>query len=691
VTVADIGNEVIIPWEVLTQLGVPVQIGVYGTDNTGAIAIPTVWTQTQPVRPGTDPEGDPSTAPTPGFWEQMQGKMGSLEQLDTDDKSSLVAAVNEANRAVCLVTVTDNGDGTYSAGKTLAEMEEAWISGKTLICRWPNYEIFLPLTLKKRDEFNFVTTAQNTEYSVKVDRDGVNCGTIILTTDQDKLPNPKKLTFIGAATAEYDGSEEVVVGIPTKVSQLRNDSGFLTDAPVTSVNGKTGAVTVDVPSKTSELLNDSGFLTKAPVASVNGQTGKVNLSVPLRVTIEELANGVTQSDPPYGELAELRNEGHLLYCQHGSLELPLVAVTPFMYIFSCVQGGKVHTVMIGSSSVTVTATPLASGSGTDGITPHIGENGNWFIGETDTGMPSRGEAGPAGSQGEKGETGPQGIQGETGPKGDKGEKGDTGPQGERGPQGIQGETGPQGEQGPKGADGKTPVRGADYWTDADQEAIVQRVITALGTPVFGRVDTNNNITLTGELSNGTYTLKYEDADGNTVDIGSITLNNGEDVPDVPEVINLLYKSTDADGNIYNGTGYKVGYRLNSSSEEKTLSVSTATNPVFITGFIPVQQGQTIHLQNCYIDTDGINGAPSSTDTKNYYGEACSSLNISLCNSIKSIMNTVSWVNAKTNTDYFAMTPDSDGIVRDITCNRAQLAYVRLVLAGDPTQAVITVE
>ena len=33
-------------------------------------------------------------------------------------------------------------------------------------------------------------------------------------------------------------------------------------------------------------------------------------------------------------------------------------------------------------------------AGTDGITPHIGTNGNWYIGDTDTGKPSRGEQGP---------------------------------------------------------------------------------------------------------------------------------------------------------------------------------------------------------------------------------------------------------------------------------------------------------
>lgn len=58
----------------------------------------------------------------------------------------------------------------------------------------------------------------------------------------------------------------------------------------------------------------------------------------------------------------------------------------------------------------------------DGIIPHIGDNGNWYIGENDTGKPSRGTA---------------------------------------------------------GAPGKTPVRGADYWTAADRQEIVNSVIAAL--------------------------------------------------------------------------------------------------------------------------------------------------------------------------------------------------------------------
>lgn len=42
---------------------------------------------------------------------------------------------------------------------------------------------------------------------------------------------------------------------------------------------------------------------------------------------------------------------------------------------------------------------LASLKGKDGITPTVGSNGNWYLGTTDTGQPSRGERGPAGKDG----------------------------------------------------------------------------------------------------------------------------------------------------------------------------------------------------------------------------------------------------------------------------------------------------
>ena len=48
-------------------------------------------------------------------------------------------------------------------------------------------------------------------------------------------------------------------------------------------------------------------------------------------------------------------------------------------------------------------------------------------------------------------------------------------------------------------------------------------------------------------------------------------------------------STDADGNVYNGTGYKDGYGISSSGAEAALRSATAT------GFIPFTKGQTIRI------------------------------------------------------------------------------------------------
>ena len=55
--------------------------------------------------------------------------------------------------------------------------------------------------------------------------------------------------------------------------------------------------------------------------------------------------------------------------------------------------------------------------GEDGKTPFIGENGNWWIGEIDTGVKAAGTVGEKGDKGDKGE------------KGDKGDKGDAGQNG----------------------------------------------------------------------------------------------------------------------------------------------------------------------------------------------------------------------------------------------------------------------
>ena len=161
--------------------------------------------------------------------------------------------------------------------------------------------------------------------------------------------------------------------------------------------------------------------------------------------------------------------------------------------------------------------------------PIIGDNGNWFTwnvesGEyTDTGKPSRGASGSSatisvgstitgtpgtqasvtnsgtnmnvildftipkgekGDKGDKGDTGEQGPQGKQGIQGPKGDKGDTGPQGEQGIQGQKGDTGaqgpqgergiqgPQGEQGPKGDTGSVGPAGPVFTPSVSSEGVI---------------------------------------------------------------------------------------------------------------------------------------------------------------------------------------------------------------------------
>ena len=167
-----------------------------------------------------------------------------------------------------------------------------------------------------------------------------------------------------------------------------------------------------------------------------------------------------------------------------------------------------------------------------------------------------------------------------------------------GSKGSTGATGATGAAGPQGPAGKTPVKGTDYWTPADQESIVQQVITALGTPVFGRVDAENNIILTGALADGTYTLKYENADGEVTVIG--TLEN-------VKYVNQLTKAIASDGTLYNGgQGWKTGYRLNSSGAEAAL------DGMEVTGFIAAKYGDTVYMKNVGFDID------DSTTNSNIY-------------------------------------------------------------------------
>jgi hypothetical protein len=231
--------------------------------------------------------------------------------------------------------------------------------------------------------------------------------------------------------------------------------------------------------------------------------------------------------------------------------------------------------------------------------------------------------------------------------------------------------GATGAAGAAGADGKTPVKGTDYWTTEDREAVIEDVIAALGGTVFGTVDANNNIILTGELVKGTYTFKYEDADGNVTEIGTL-----EHDPNAPKYTNQIPISTDKDGSIYNGTGYKLSTRGNSSGEPA--DVTSGTNPTFFTGFIPCKKGDIIRFKNCFMI-----GSTNGNDA-NIYGNELWGIRSGVYNSSKTKVDVFSWGTIADGTATAVSNPvvGAGYKVSQLTVANASTAYIRLCLAAD---------
>ena len=128
-----------------------------------------------------------------------------------------------------------------------------------------------------------------------IQQNGTEVGNFTANSAVDKTVNitvPTKLSEL-----EDDSSFAKTSELPTKTSELENDSGYITSSdipsiPVTTVNGKTGAVVLNatdvralpnttvIPTTTSQLTNNSGYITSAgaPVQTVNGKTGAVQLT-----------------------------------------------------------------------------------------------------------------------------------------------------------------------------------------------------------------------------------------------------------------------------------------------------------------------------------------------------------------------------------------------------------------------------
>ena len=150
--------------------------------------------------------------------------------------------------------------------------------------------------------------------------------------------------------------------------------------------------------------------------------------------------------------------------------------------------------------------------------------------------------------------------------------------------------------------------------------------------------------------------------------------NGTPTPITPVTppTNQIPISTDINGDIYNGIGYKDNARITSSGAEGTL------DGAFLTGFIPVTAGDTIYLSSGILDPNW--GSAGSANSRLYAADkttTTNSFNPAIIESASALENIVK---------------DSSGYVIQFSIKSAATttAYMRLTLKGTGASAVITV-
>lgn len=238
VDVLNPGNQCVIPHEVLDTAGAVVKVGIYAVKGDKLI-IPTVYATIGIVLKGADPSGDTSADPTLPVWAQINGLIGSLDDLDTEANENLVAAINEAAQSggggsASISMRVDGGYIQYSTDK-----------GKT----WVNLIAEADLKGDKGDKgeqgkqgvqgADGYTPVKGTDYWTEVDKNEI-------------VDETKAAIDLSSYAEKTD--------IPTKTSQLENDSGFLTEHQ--DINGKQDKSTLEADVAAKGFTKNTGTYSK---------------------------------------------------------------------------------------------------------------------------------------------------------------------------------------------------------------------------------------------------------------------------------------------------------------------------------------------------------------------------------------------------------------------------------------------
>lgn len=269
--------EAVLPWEVIAKANTRLRIGAEGRKSDGSIVIPTVWANAGYITEGavaTDEEGNP---PTPGIYDQIMAAIEAGKLKGEKGPAGPAGPQGEKGEK------GDKGDSpiivddlyTQDITKALSARQGAILREKIDddVLAAKNA---LEAQVKERVKtVNGVAPDENGNVNVEGGTGGVAVET-----------DPTVPAWAKNATKPSYSKSEVGLGNVDNVKQYSASNP--PPYPVTSVNGKTGAVTLDaaavgarpsswmpsasdvgalpasttIPTKVSQLTNDKGYLTE---------------------------------------------------------------------------------------------------------------------------------------------------------------------------------------------------------------------------------------------------------------------------------------------------------------------------------------------------------------------------------------------------------------------------------------------
>lgn len=563
-----------IPPECLKVPGGMLTVGIYGV---GEDEIrPTVYCEIGRIERGADPSGDESTDPSLPVWAQIQQQIGDIGALNTKDKSSLVAAINEAiskgasPEAIIAIVVKYLEENPVSVTERDPTVP-AWAKAKEK----PTYAAFEVGADPEGTAANAVNqhnVDDGSHNDIRTELKALNERlTAFFDSDDQTLDELSEIveyiksnkTLIDSITTSKVSVADIINNLVTNVS----------NKPLSAAQGVALKALIDaivVPTKLSQLANDSNFITAsaAPVQSVNGKTGEVNLNaasvgarpdnwMPTAQDVGALPNTYTPPNQTAAQVgadpagtAESKVSAHNTKNDaHNDIRLELQAINAKLTAFfdsdnqtldelseivayitnnkdliDAITTSKVSVSdIIDNLTTNVSNKPLSAAQGValkaliDAIT--VPTKLSQLAGDSTHRTVTDAEKATWDAKSNF-----------SGNYADLNGK----PTIPTVPTKVSAFTNDAGYI----TQADVPVKGTDYWTAADQESMIQDVLAALGgSPILGVVDVNNNIVLSGNLAEGVYSVKYEDAEGNVTEIG--TLNNTS----APAVTNLFVPST----------------------------------------------------------------------------------------------------------------------------------------------------